>query len=71
MHNNGISHKTDQTDLDGIYSILKWLSYIPKDKMSPLPFLAPIDPINREIGYMPTKAPYDPRWMLDGRSLPS
>lgn len=30
MYNNGISHKTDPRDLDGIYTILKWLSYIPK-----------------------------------------
>lgn len=30
MYNNGVSHKTEQTDLDGIYTILKWLSYIPK-----------------------------------------
>ena len=30
VYNNGVSHKTDPNDLDGIYSILKWLSYIPK-----------------------------------------
>ncbi|KAJ9595497.1 hypothetical protein L9F63_013319, partial [Diploptera punctata] len=65
MYNNGISHKTESRDLDGIYTILKWLSYIPKDKMSPVPFIKPVDPVDREVGYMPTKAPYDPRWMLD------
>ncbi|XP_071057083.1 acetyl-CoA carboxylase isoform X2 [Onthophagus taurus] len=67
MYNNGVSHKTEQTDLDGIYTILKWLSYIPKDKFSPLPILAPIDPVDRDVFYTPTKAPYDPRWMLAGR----
>lgn len=30
MYNNGVSHKTEPRDLDGIYRILKWLSYIPK-----------------------------------------
>ncbi|XP_021925280.1 acetyl-CoA carboxylase [Zootermopsis nevadensis] len=71
MYNNGISHKTEPRDLDGIYTILKWLSYIPKDKLSPVPFINPVDPVDREVGYMPTKAPYDPRWMLEGRQSPS
>lgn len=30
MFNNGVTHKTEQTDLEGIYTILKWLSYLPK-----------------------------------------
>ncbi|PNF15149.1 hypothetical protein B7P43_G14819 [Cryptotermes secundus] len=71
MYNNGISHKTDPRDLDGIYTILKWLSYVPKDKLSPVPFIKSVDPIDREIDYMPTKAPYDPRWMLAGRQNPN
>lgn len=61
MYNNGVSHKTEPHDLDGIYTILKWLSYIPKDKYSIVPIISPADPIDREISYMPTKAPYDPR----------
>jgi len=28
------------------------------------------DSIDREIEFMPTKAPYDPRWMLAGRPHP-
>lgn len=91
MYNNGVSHKTDQSDLHGVYTILKWLSYIPKvsfllgfnyvcfvktavifkDKLSPLPIINPADPVDREIGFMPTKAPYDPRFMLAGRQSPS
>lgn len=71
MYNNGVSHKTDPRDLDGIYTILKWLSYIPKDKLSPVPFIKSVDPVDREIDYMPTKAPYDPRWMLAGRQNPN
>lgn len=30
----------------------------------------PNDPIERNVGFMPTKAPYDPRWMLAGRINP-
>ncbi|GLV36890.1 Acetyl-CoA carboxylase [Carabus blaptoides fortunei] len=71
MYNNGVSHKTEARDLDGIHTILKWLSYIAKDKMSPLPIMNPVDPIEREVQYMPTKAPYDPRWMLEGRPSPN
>lgn len=25
------------------------------------------DPVDRQIEFIPTKAPYDPRWMLAGR----
>jgi len=28
------------------------------------------DPVDREIEFTPTKAPYDPRWMLAGRAHP-
>ena len=48
-------------------SILRWLSYMPKTKGSPLPITPIYDSIDREIKYMPTKAPYDPRWLLSGR----
>ncbi|XP_045467140.1 acetyl-CoA carboxylase isoform X2 [Harmonia axyridis] len=67
MYNNGVSHKTEQSDLDGIYTLLKWLSYIPKDKLSPLPIVPSMDSIERSIDFLPTKAPYDPRFMLAGR----
>uniref|UniRef100_A0AAR5PDP7 Acetyl-CoA carboxylase n=1 Tax=Dendroctonus ponderosae TaxID=77166 RepID=A0AAR5PDP7_DENPD len=71
MYNNGVSHKTEQSDLDGIYTILKWLSYIPKDKFSPVPIIKTSDPIDRDIEFVPTKTPYDPRWMLEGRESPN
>ncbi|XP_018332454.1 acetyl-CoA carboxylase isoform X2 [Agrilus planipennis] len=67
MYNNGVTHKTEPTDIEGINTILKWLSFIPKDKMSPLPIINSLDPIDREVEYTPTKTPYDPRWMLAGR----
>jgi len=42
-----------------------------QDKLSPVPIIKPVDPVDREVNYMPTKAPYDPRWMLAGRQSPS
>jgi len=32
--------------------------------------IMPADPVDREIGFIPTKTPYDPRWMLGGRPNP-
>ncbi|XP_056647760.1 acetyl-CoA carboxylase isoform X2 [Diorhabda sublineata] len=71
MHNNGVSYKTEQTDSEGIYTILQWLSYIPKDKISPIPIINSVDPIDREVTFTPTKTPYDPRWMIEGRQSPN
>ena len=71
MHNNGVSHAVESRDLDGVATTLKWLSYIPKMKGSPLPIHPISDPIDREIGYVPTKSAYDPRWMLEGRISPN
>jgi len=69
MHNNGVSHAIDSRDLDGVATVLKWISYFPKHKNAPLPILLPItDPFDREITYVPTKTAYDPRWMLEGRT---
>ncbi|XP_011499057.1 PREDICTED: acetyl-CoA carboxylase isoform X2 [Ceratosolen solmsi marchali] len=69
MHNNGISHATEPRDLDGIATVLKWLSYMPKVKGAPLPIrpMPFLDPVDRDITFVPSKAPYDPRWMLEGR----
>ena len=73
MHNNGVSHASEPRDLDGVATVLKWLSYVPKVKGAPLPIRsAPLsDPIDREIVYQPVKGPYDPRWMLEGRIQPN
>jgi acetyl-CoA carboxylase/biotin carboxylase 1 len=32
-----------------------------------VPIITPADPIDRLIDFVPTKIPYDPRWMLAGR----
>lgn len=66
-----MSHVTAPRDLDGIGAVLRWISMVPKAKGAPLPILLPLDPIDREIDYVPTKAPYDPRNMLEGRVMQS
>ncbi|CAJ0940987.1 unnamed protein product [Ranitomeya imitator] len=71
MCNNGVSHTMVPDDFEGVYTILQWLSYMPKDKHSPVPVISPSDPIDRLIEFIPTKAPYDPRWMLAGRPHPT
>ncbi|XP_047665598.1 acetyl-CoA carboxylase 1 isoform X3 [Tachysurus fulvidraco] len=67
MHNNGITHTTVCDDFEGVFTLLQWLSYMPKNTSSPVPLLAAKDPIDRLVEFIPTKAPYDPRWMLAGR----
>ncbi|XP_030647474.1 acetyl-CoA carboxylase 2 [Chanos chanos] len=71
MHNNGVTHTTVPDDFEGVFTILQWLSYMPKNKHSPAPIIAPTDPVEREIEFIPTKAPYDPRWLLCGRPHPA
>ncbi|XP_019657379.1 acetyl-CoA carboxylase 2 isoform X2 [Ailuropoda melanoleuca] len=71
MHYNGISHITVPDDFEGVCTILEWLSYMPKDNHSPVPIITPTDPIDREIGFFPTRVPYDPRWLLAGRPHPT
>uniref|UniRef100_A0A8D2KPK5 acetyl-CoA carboxylase n=1 Tax=Urocitellus parryii TaxID=9999 RepID=A0A8D2KPK5_UROPR len=71
MHFNGVSHITVPDDFEGVYTILEWLSYMPKDNLSPVPIITPTDPIDREVEFLPSRAPYDPRWMLAGRPHPS
>lgn len=71
MFHNGISHITVGTDLEGIEAIVRWLSFVPKDKDSMVPIFASKDPIEREVEYKPTPLPYDPRWMLEGTTIES
>uniref|UniRef100_A0A8C7KCS5 acetyl-CoA carboxylase n=1 Tax=Oncorhynchus kisutch TaxID=8019 RepID=A0A8C7KCS5_ONCKI len=70
MHNNGVTHSTVCDDFEGVHMLLHWLSYMPKDRSSPVPIINAKDPIDRLVEFMPTKAPYDPRWMLAGRPAP-
>ncbi|CAB1316204.1 unnamed protein product, partial [Coregonus sp. 'balchen'] len=67
MHNNGVTHSTVCDDFEGVHMLLHWLSYMPKDRSSSVPIINAKDPIDRLVEFIPTKAPYDPRWMLAGR----
>ena len=63
---NGITHEVVPNDQEGVNSMLDWLSYVPKDMKSQPPQVASADPVDRDIGFIPTKTPYDPRHMLAG-----
>ncbi|XP_035827708.1 acetyl-CoA carboxylase isoform X2 [Aplysia californica] len=67
MYQNGVSHAVVPDDFEGVFKILHWLSYMPVKRGGLLPVLEPLDPIERNIDFVPTKAPYDPRWMLAGK----
>ena len=66
MMPNGVSHLQVSDDQEGVQSILKWLSYTPATSKSQAPALRTSDPVDRDIEFMPTKTPYDPRNMLAG-----
>ncbi|KAF8636390.1 hypothetical protein AX17_003572 [Amanita inopinata Kibby_2008] len=68
MFKNGVSHLTASSDLQGATQILEWLSYVPEVKNGPLPIRETSDPWDREIGYLPPKGPYDPRWFIEGKT---
>jgi len=66
MFPNGVTHEVVSDDQAGVKSIIRWLSYVPKTKYETAQPLKSVDPVNREIGFLPTSTPYDPRNMLDG-----
>ena len=69
MFPNGVSHLLAQTHLDVVDKALKWLSFVPKTKSSPLPVLDihGLDSVDRPITFQPKKGlPYDPRFLLEG-----
>ncbi|CAG8486585.1 8073_t:CDS:2 [Diversispora eburnea] len=67
MYRNGVSHLTAQNDLEGITKIIQWLSYIPSSQNSPVSIFPNSDTWDRDIDYVPPKAPYDPRWLIAGK----
>lgn len=67
---NGVAHQLAIDDQDGVAKILRWLSYVPKTASEQVALAPSADPVDRKIGFMPTKAPYDPRHMLAGTTAP-
>ncbi|XP_063545623.1 acetyl-CoA carboxylase [Cydia strobilella] len=66
MHNNGVTHAVAPTDLDAVATAVRWLSYVPKDKLSMVPIMRVSDPIERPVEWKPPRAAHDPRLMLTG-----
>lgn len=67
MYKNGVSHLTAANDLEGVLSIVNWLSFVPATRGSPLAIAPSADPISRNIEFTPPKGPYDPRWLVCGK----
>lgn len=57
------------SDVEGVTAICDWLAFVPRTRHSPVPILPSMDLIGRPVRFTPTKAPYDPRFMLAGRYL--
>ena len=53
MYNNGVSHKTERNDSEGVGRILHWLSYMPAYKGGPLPISSQIDSWDRDVQFTP------------------
>jgi len=67
MHQNGVTHMVVENDVQGVASILRWLSYVPAKRGAPLPIHPSSDPVDRRVEWMPpASGPYDPRQMLTG-----
>jgi len=68
MYSNGVSHKTEKNDAEGIGRILHWLSYMPHVKGGLLPVMSLNDSWDREVQYTPARSgKEDPRLLLTGQ----
>lgn len=66
MFPNGVTHEVVDNDQEGVGSIIKWLSFVPKTTSDPTACRDCADPVNRDVEFRPTPTPYDPRLMLSG-----
>ncbi|ONK64464.1 uncharacterized protein A4U43_C07F26320 [Asparagus officinalis] len=65
MATNGVVHLTVSDDLEGVVSILKWLSFVPPYVGGPLPIVRSVDEPNRLVEYSPENS-CDPRAAISG-----
>jgi len=65
---NGVTHQVVRDDREGLAAILDWLSFVPKDVRSLPPMHQPSagDPWDRDVDFVPSKQPYDPRDFIRG-----
>ncbi|KAI8084162.1 acetyl-CoA carboxylase [Gilbertella persicaria] len=68
MYKNGVSHLTAENDFEGIGKIIQWLSFVPEVRNGPVTMRMGVDPVDRDIEYMPPKGPSDPRFFLAGKN---
>lgn len=68
MHTNGVTHDTVNNDFEGVLSVLRWLSYVPRVKGAPLPVtdVTRGDEVDRDIEFEPPTTAFDPRQLLTG-----
>lgn len=68
MYRNGVSHMTADDDFEGVSKIVKWMSYVPDKKGSPVPISPSADNWDRDVAYYPPgKAAYDVRHLIAGK----
>jgi len=67
MYKNGVSHMTANDDFEGVAKIVKWLSFVPDKKGSPIPISPSADSWDRDVTFFPPqKQPYDVRHLIHG-----
>uniref|UniRef100_A0AC35FMC3 Acetyl-CoA carboxylase n=1 Tax=Panagrolaimus sp. PS1159 TaxID=55785 RepID=A0AC35FMC3_9BILA len=59
MFHNGVTHSIATSDLEGIYKIVKWMTYLPSSN------IITADDGERKVTTSPSKGQYDPREILD------
>ncbi|OAL01084.1 hypothetical protein IQ06DRAFT_293216 [Phaeosphaeriaceae sp. SRC1lsM3a] len=69
MYRNGVSHMTADDDFEGVSKIVKWMSYVPDKKGSPVPISPTADDWDRDVTFFPpNKATYDVRHLIAGKT---
>mmetsp|Transcript_33963 Transcript_33963/g.74702 ORF Transcript_33963/g.74702 Transcript_33963/m.74702 type:complete len:2077 (-) Transcript_33963:133-6363(-) len=66
MYPNGVTHEVVDNDQEGVASILKWISFVPKVVDAAPAARDCADPVDRDVEFRPTPTPYDPRLMMSG-----
>jgi acetyl-CoA carboxylase/biotin carboxylase 1 len=70
MFPNGVSHLVARDLRESIESTWRWIGYVPEHRAAQLPRLVRgvqlDDPVDRDVTFAPTSAPYDPRHLLCG-----
>jgi acetyl-CoA carboxylase/biotin carboxylase 1 len=66
MYPNGVAHENVADDQEGVASMLKWLSFVPKTVDALPAARGSGDAVDRDVQWRPTPTPYDPRLMLGG-----